>query len=78
MRQQPRFLESPLTLLLPSTGATVFHGTVTFEGAKGGKIAPLLVQMNWRSMTAMLLAGNSLTTKVMGRWRPLSPPVMQH
>lgn len=41
------------TELVPSAGDTVFHGTVTFEGAAGGKIAPLVVQMNWPSITSI-------------------------
>ena len=41
------------TDLVPSAGDTVFHGTVTFEGAAGGKIAPLVVQMNWPSITSV-------------------------
>jgi hypothetical protein len=39
--------------LIPSSGDTVFHGTVTFEGTAGGKIAPLVVQMNWPSITSI-------------------------
>ena len=39
--------------LVPSAGDAVFHGTVTFEGAAGGKIAPLVVQMNWPSITSI-------------------------
>jgi len=39
--------------LVPSAGDTVFRGTVTFEGAAGGKIAPLIVQMNWPSITSI-------------------------
>jgi hypothetical protein len=39
--------------LVPSAGDTVFHGTVTFEGAGGGKIAPLVVQMNWPALTSI-------------------------
>jgi hypothetical protein len=41
------------TDLVPSAGDTVFRGTVTFEGAAGGKIAPLIVQMNWPSITSI-------------------------
>ena len=41
------------TDLVPSAGDTVFHGSVTFEGAAGGKIAPLVVQMNWPSITSI-------------------------
>ncbi len=41
------------TDLVPSTGDTVFHGTVTFEGAAGGKIAPLVIQMNWPALTSI-------------------------
>ena len=41
------------TDLVPSVGDTVFHGTVTFEGAAGGKIAPLVVQMNRPSITSI-------------------------
>jgi len=41
------------TELIPSAGDTVFHGTVTFEGAAGGKIAPLVVQMNWPAITSI-------------------------
>jgi hypothetical protein len=36
-----------------SPGGTVFRGTVTFEGETGGKIAPLVVQMNWPSITSV-------------------------
>jgi len=39
--------------LVPSAGDTMFRGTVTFEGAAGGKIAPLIVQMNWPSITSI-------------------------
>ena len=41
------------TDLTPSAGEAVFHGTVTFEGAAGWKIAPLVVQMNWPSITSI-------------------------
>ena len=41
------------TDLAPSAGDTVFRGTVTFEGAVGGKIAPLIVQMNWPSISSI-------------------------
>ncbi len=39
--------------LVPSAGDTVFHGSVTFEGTADGKIAPLVVQMNWPSITSI-------------------------
>lgn len=41
------------TDLAPSAGDTVFHGTITFEGAEGGIIAPLVVQMNWPTLTSI-------------------------
>jgi len=40
--------------LVPSAGDTVFHGAVTFEGTAGGKIAPLVVQTNWPSITSVM------------------------
>jgi hypothetical protein len=39
--------------LVPSSGDTVFHGTVTFEGAAVGTIAPLVVQINWPSISSI-------------------------
>ena len=39
--------------LVPAPGDTVFRGTVTFEGEGGGKIAPLVVRMNWPAITSV-------------------------
>jgi hypothetical protein len=39
--------------LAPGVGDTVFHGAIIFEGTAGGKIAPLVVQMNWPSITSI-------------------------
>lgn len=41
------------TDLAPSPGGTVFRGSVTFEGEGGGKIAPLLVRMNWPAIASV-------------------------